>query len=96
MHLRIIKELKHFTHCDCTPEQQKHKAAKAEEMWWRNPQNKLQCESVQFSHQKLQPSYQLHACCVFTVHIEYLPAKYFCHDFYQYQHNIFNITNFVV
>jgi len=77
MYLRVIKELKYFTHCDCAPEQEEHQTTKAQEMWWRDPQNKLQCESVQLSQQKLQSSYQLHA--VFLINT-YLHKQYFCND----------------
>lgn len=50
VYLRVIKELEHFTHCDCTPEQEEDKTTKAEKVWRRDPQNKLQCKSVQLSH----------------------------------------------
>jgi len=56
MYLRVIKKLKYFTHCDCTPEQKEDESTKAKKVWRRNPQHELQCESVQLGYQELQPA----------------------------------------
>jgi len=71
MYSRVIKELENFTHCDCAPEQKEDETTKAEEMWRRNPQHKLQRESVQLRHQELQPATPA-ACSIHTKQNTYL------------------------
>jgi len=81
MYSRVIKELENFTHCDCAPEQKEDETTKAEEMWRRYPQNKLQRESVQLRHQELQPAHQLHAAFIQNT---YRLEQYFHHEAYKY------------
>lgn len=51
---RIIQILKSFSEANCAPEQEKEQADKVEPVSRRDPQHKLEIESVKFGHQKLQ------------------------------------------